>query len=186
MLEKVLTKIRASKAESLIDDKFRAGKILDIGCGNYPYFLSRTKVKDKVGLDKNLPQSELKGVKYIVHNIEDNSKLPFSDSSFGVVTALAVLEHIDSLGAEKIIVDINRVLKPGAKFIMTVPRGSADKLLRIMSRIGLVSKVEIMEHKQLYNKSIINKQLVKAGFEQVRIKSFEFGVNLAAHAIKKG
>jgi hypothetical protein len=42
LLEPWLAKMRAQRANRLIPAELRAGRILDIGCGSFPYFLSHT------------------------------------------------------------------------------------------------------------------------------------------------
>jgi len=50
----------------------------------------------------------------------------FGDSSVNVVTALAVLEHLDD--SHPVLVDAYRVLQPGGLFIITVPHPRWDAL----------------------------------------------------------
>jgi ubiquinone/menaquinone biosynthesis C-methylase UbiE len=47
--------------------------------------------------------------------------LPFDESSFDVVVASEVLEHLDDEQREKSLRQVQRVLKPGGIFIGTVP-----------------------------------------------------------------
>lgn len=51
LLESVLAGMRARKANQLIPDELRTGRILDIGCGAYPYFLSHTFFHEKAAID---------------------------------------------------------------------------------------------------------------------------------------
>ena len=49
----------------------------------------------------------------------DARDLPFADSTFDVLVCLDVLEHIDEDGL--VALEIRRVLKPGGKFLVSVP-----------------------------------------------------------------
>jgi len=52
LLEPFLARMRAKTANGLIPDELRSGRILDIGCGSYPYFLSHTAFEEKHALDQ--------------------------------------------------------------------------------------------------------------------------------------
>ena len=47
LLESLLARLRANGANKLIPSEFRNGRILDIGVGSYPYFLSHTSFVNK-------------------------------------------------------------------------------------------------------------------------------------------
>jgi len=49
LLEGCLARRRCARADALIPDELRAGRILDIGCGRYPLFLRTTAFREKVG-----------------------------------------------------------------------------------------------------------------------------------------
>jgi len=186
LLENFLAKIRARKADELIDEKSRKGRLLDIGCGSYPYFLSSIDFKEKFGIDKNVKAYTNKGINIKKHDIGRNEKLPYDSDFFDVVTLLAIIEHVNEKQAKELLKEVHRALKPGGKAILTTPTDKADIILRIMSKLFLVSSEEIDEHKQLYTSKILREQLEYAGFKNdaIEIKSFEFGLNLIASAEK--
>ena len=51
LLEPSLARLRANRANQLIPKSLRDGRILDIGCGSYPYFLSHTSFQEKFAID---------------------------------------------------------------------------------------------------------------------------------------
>lgn len=187
LLENFLAKKRAKVADGLIADNLRNGKILDIGCGNYPYFLSNIKFNEKYGLDKDFVNIiDNKEIKLIRQNIEKDFIINLPDNYFNVITMLAFLEHLEGEIAKKVLKEAYRVLAPRGNLIITVPRDISDSILKFLANIGLVSKIEINEHKQLYNKEILKEQLLNADFRghNIKIGSFEFGLNLFAIAKK--
>ncbi len=163
LLETFLAKKRARLADKLIPSSCRSGRILDIGCGSFPYFLSNIDFKGKYGLDKTATEEnrELDGGEIALLNfdIEAEGKLPFSDEYFDVVTMLAVFEHIEPLRLTDILRDIHRVLKKGGVYVLTTPAVWTQNLLKVMARLNLVSSTEIEEHKSAYDHGAIAKLL---------------------------
>ena len=193
LLEGFLAKKRTCIANRLIPPHLREGRILDIGCGSFPYFLLNTVFKQKCGLDKVHRKSRQKplrdeyGIDIIDFDLERDKALPFDDNYFEVVTMLAVLEHIEPERLGTIMAESIRVLKPGGTFIITTPAPWTGLLLKMMAKLGLVSKIEIEEHKAMYSRKKIRSILAKNGFEadSIRTGCFEGCVNLWAVA-KKG
>lgn len=179
LLEGFLADKRAEKANSLISEGLRKGKILDIGCGSFPRFLFSTRFKEKFGIDPNITKTNFKGIEIKKNDIERN-KLPFEKESFEVVTMLAVFEHINKEKLDFVLSEIKRILKKDGQFIMTTPSPWSDKLLHLMARTGFISKEEIHDHKHNHTHSEIRKALESAGFTNKDLKSgyFEIGFNM--------
>ena len=124
-------------ADSLIPNYLRQGKILDIGCGAFPLFLSRISFGGKYGLDKipASPQTEDRKnpVVRINQDIELNPDLPFEENSFSVVTALAMIEHAGPELAQKLISEKYRVLEPKGLCILTTPAHWTNAILQTLA-----------------------------------------------------
>ncbi len=184
LLEGFLAKKRTARANSLLK-QVRNGKILDIGCGSYPYFLLNNHFTEKYGIDPSLKNTKLKNIE--LKNLDvTKSKLPFRDNFFDAVTMLAVFEHLDHGKINFVLKEINRVLKKDGALVITTPSPWSDKILKNMARLDLVSKEEIHEHKHNYSKSKIVDIIKDAGFKSNKIKSgfFEFYLNMWFTAIK--
>lgn len=92
------------------------GRMLDFGCGSKPY-------KDLLAVDEYI------GVDFIneghPHDDEqidiyyDGKTIPFPDNSFDAVLCSEVFEHVFNLS--EILAELNRVLKPGGKILITCP-----------------------------------------------------------------
>ncbi len=180
LLEKYLAKKRACMANQLIPSHLRNGRILDIGCGSFPYFLLNTVFTKKCGLDKvaqeerQMPLRDEYGIDIIDFDLERDEALPFDDRYFEVVTMLAVFEHIEPERLRALMAETSRVLKPGGTFVITTPAPWTDLLLKMMARLGLVSKIEIDEHKAVYSREKIRSILAKNGFQTGNIRSGYF------------
>ena len=187
--EGFLAKKRAETADRLISPASRKGRILDIGCGNYPYFLDSVDFSEKYGLDQNLSNacSDIpRDMNLQRFNIEKENRIDFPDGYFDVVTMLAVLEHIDPGVLLERIKEIYRILKSGGSFIITTPASWTASILNVMAKLKLISPVEIREHKVLYSRSRISDVLIKSGFyhEKIATGYFELFMNIWLRAEK--
>ena len=92
------------------------GKMLDFGCGSKPY-RSLFDVDEYVGVDfmgeGHSHENEQIDVFY------DGKTLPFPDDTFDSVFSSEVFEHVFNL--EEMVVEIKRVMKPGALILVTCP-----------------------------------------------------------------
>ncbi|MCA2002610.1 MAG: class I SAM-dependent methyltransferase [Chloroflexi bacterium] len=189
LLEPLLADLRAQRANKLIPSTLRSGRILDIGCGTYPYFLAHTSFAEKFAIDQlPLPQqtaSELK-IESFTLDLEIEPRLPFEDNYFEAVTLLAVVEHLDPALMAKLFKEVYRALKPGGMVVLTTPAAWSDGLLKFMARINLVSAEEIHEHAYAYTLPLLGWYFGQAGFEMTKVKFgyFEFMLNMWATAQK--
>ena len=185
LLEGFLAKKRSRRANQLIPHPLRTGRILDIGCGSYPYFLAETAFQEKYGIDKSVTTTE-ESLHLQQWDFGEEPRLPFENNFFTVVTMLAVFEHIDTSHLRVLVSEIHRVLKPGGCFILTTPAGWTDRLLRAMARVKLVSPVEINDHKDTYSHKKVSGILVDGGFKKdaIRLGYFECFMNIWAVAGK--
>lgn len=179
ILEPFLSKKRTEMANSLIPKNLRNGKILDIGCGSYPYFLHNTNFKEKFGIDPSLKELSVENIKLIKQDVTKN-KLPFKNQSVNVVTMLAVFEHIDPQELNFVLSEIYRVLKRGGFLIVTTPSPWSDMLLHQMSKLNLISSEEIHEHKSHYDRNTIVNIIKASGFPNEKVSNgyFEIGLNM--------
>lgn len=189
LIEPLLADWRAQQANKLIPSTLRAGRILDIGCGTYPYFLAHTSFAEKFAIDQ-IPLSDKTAAELRIHSytldLEQKPNLPFEDQFFSAVTLLAVVEHLDPALMALLFKEIYRVLQSGGLVALTTPAAWSDGLLKFMARIHLVSAEEIQEHAYAYTLPLLGWYFGQAGFEmsKVRFGYFEFMLNMWATAQK--
>ncbi len=189
LLEPYLARLRTQRANQLIPPVLREGRILDVGCGSFPYFLAHTAFQEKFAVDQ-LPMPRETATKnrieFFTLDLNKEPSLPFADSFFSVVTLLAVVEHLNPDSLALLLKECHRVLKPGGALILTTPAAWSDGLLKFMARLNLVSAEEIHEHAFAYTLPLIGWHFGQAGFEmtKVRFGYFETMLNMWATATK--
>ncbi len=185
-----LAKQRYKIARSRLKSSLGNERILDIGCGGYPLFLTTVDFSEKYGLDRNIvTNAEGKktenGIILMNYNIGDE-KFPFEENYFDVVCMLAVFEHIEPEKLISVHRDIHRILKPEGLYIMTTPAFWTAGLLSFLAKIKIISDAPIKEHKGSYKYSDVSSVLNKADFHEEKIRHgyFEFFMNLWVTARK--
>tara|TARA_Y100000310_G_scaffold210775_1_gene211387 strand:+ start:3136 stop:3738 length:603 start_codon:yes stop_codon:yes gene_type:complete len=175
LLESFLSKKRTSTAIRFIKKEHQTGRILDIGCGKFPLFLSKVDFREKHGVDYLPP---IKSKEFKLKQLDlSQSKLPYKENYFDTVTMLAVLEHLDPERNPKLIKEVYRTLKPGKRLILTTPSPLGNNVLKVMARLNLVSKEEIDEHKKIYSLKELSLLLREAGFNIIKLGNFELFMN---------
>jgi 2-polyprenyl-3-methyl-5-hydroxy-6-metoxy-1,4-benzoquinol methylase len=190
-LDVFLAKQRYKVAKREIYSAKKSGRILDIGCGSHPLFLTSVNFTEKYGLDKNIEacvadEMKKQGIVLINHYIEKEEKLPFKENFFDVVSMLAVFEHIEPEQLVRIHREINRILKPGGIYVMTTPAFWTEGLLKFLAKLRLISGISISEHKDSYDSPMVSSILQEAGFPKnnLRFGYFELFMNMWTTAVK--
>lgn len=91
---------------------YMTGKCMDFGCGIQPY-RKLFSVDEYIGVEIET-ENKRKGITYY-----DGYKLPFADEEFDSVISSEVFEHVVNI--EDIVIELNRVLKPGGTMLVTAP-----------------------------------------------------------------
>ncbi len=91
------------------------GALLDIGCGTKPYE-SYLSVSRYVGVEIDTERSRTTSKADIFY---DGKWIPCENGSFDAVLANEVFEHV--FNPSEFLTEVHRVLKPGGKFLLTVP-----------------------------------------------------------------
>lgn len=129
-------------------------RILDIGCGtglNYKSLKAYGEVCNLDYSEKAVQYCKGKKVRNLLRG--DAKRLPFCSSTFGLVTAIELIEHIDE--DFLVISEIYRILRKGGIALITVP---AFKFLWSYDDIT-------SGHKRRYTLRTIHKLLERTGFQ---------------------
>lgn len=139
-------------------------RVLDLGCRDGG--LTRTYVagNEIVGVDADreaLAEAEKRGIATRWADLDE--PLPFEDSSFDVVVAGELLEHLRDPG--RLVDEVRRVLRPGGSFVASVPNA-----FRLKNRLRFLlgrKPEDDPTHLHMFSPGQVRELL--AGFEQPRL-----------------
>jgi SAM-dependent methyltransferase len=160
-------------------------RVLDYGCGmgyTYQRFLARA-VKRYVGADVSdvaIEDARRKGLGALRISA-GSGQIEAGDGEFDAAVCIEVLEHLfDPLQAAR---ELRRVLKPGGTLVATVPNFGYHAW-RLMSLLRAQVPSEPADpktnryngpHIRYFSKNLFARLLQDAGFEDVRVDSFDDG-----------
>jgi SAM-dependent methyltransferase len=119
--------------------------------------------------------SEKKDGKVEFIKLRVDEKLPLPDSSFDVVTMLAVFEHLGQ-SRERVTAEIYRVLKDGGLALLTVPNSAVDHILVALRVLRLVDGMSCEEHEHFESGDTV-RIFEQHGFRLKKRIKFQMGLN---------
>lgn len=112
---------RVDKVRQLFAEFQGRKKVLDIGCANGGILAPFAQTHEIHGVDVYgplIPVATKNGIRALEHDIE-SGPLPYSDETFDVIFCGETIEH--QVDTDWLLLEINRVLKPGGQLILTYP-----------------------------------------------------------------
>jgi 2-polyprenyl-3-methyl-5-hydroxy-6-metoxy-1,4-benzoquinol methylase len=143
-------------------------RVCDIGCGDGSLFNTYSdRIVRGVGLDPTLVRSST-GDRFRFIAGPFPSAARAIDERFDLITALAVLEHVEADELPSWTSEFERLLQPGGFLVATVPSPAVDGILGVLARWRLIAGMSLDEHH---------------GFETSRLPSLLSSehIRLAAH-----
>ncbi len=182
----VIAPLRLVRTRETLGYVKEGATVLDMGCGD-GYLLRKLskKIRSGTGIDERITPG--KDGNIIFRKFSIKRKIPFRNSTFDVVTMTAFIEHLDN--PEKVLRDVNRVLKKGGLCIITTPTRRAKPLWELLVKMGLsdeeADEEGIEAHKNYFSPDSLRTILEKSNFRQIHAKKFEFGMNYMVIGQKK-
>lgn len=178
-LSPFLAKQRYKKSAAFIKSK---DVVLDLGCGvgGFRKFLPKSTKYYGVDIEANW-----EGNPDYLFRGSIGKKLPkeLKNKDFTVVTALAIIEHLDK--PVNLFKDASMVLDKGGKVILTTPHPLGRKVHDNGAKLGLFSNHASDEHEDFLDKETLAETAKAGGFKMVSYKRFLFGMNQVAVFVKK-
>jgi 2-polyprenyl-6-hydroxyphenyl methylase / 3-demethylubiquinone-9 3-methyltransferase len=150
-------------------------RVLDVGCGGgFTAEFLASRGASMVGIDPSaaLIDTAREHARQSGLEIDYDSgvaeQLPYDDASFGVVTCVDVLEHVDDVG--RVIKEIHRVLKPGGVFCFdTINRTWRSRIVMIWLAERVLRAIPVGAHdwRKFITLDEVRAYLSQAGFGQV-------------------
>ena len=149
-------------------------EVLELGCGYWG--------KNIIRLKREFEGFEFAGIDLSVSKKVTDVQLIESDITewhpfrkYDVVLSLAVVEHL--LEPTKHFELIADCLKPNGLAGLTTPTPKADRVLSILSRLGIFDRSEILDHKMYLTETGITRLAHFAGLQIEEFRTFSFGMN---------
>jgi 2-polyprenyl-3-methyl-5-hydroxy-6-metoxy-1,4-benzoquinol methylase len=151
----------------------RAPRVLDVGCGE-GYFATAIEQDgaEVVAIDvanEPLRRARARNPSLDLRLVEPEAPLPFEDSSFDIVWAGEVIEHVaDGCGW---LSELRRVLRSGGLMLISTPDyGPVSRLWLGLSRRAFEARLDPRsDHLRFYTRRELADLLVDFGFEEVTV-----------------
>lgn len=181
--DRFLQRWRIDKALAHLPDR---AFVADIGCSDGALFRrAGAALRGGVGLDPALPAGAEDTIAAdcgadvrLVRGLfpaEIPAERPFA-GPFDAITALAVLEHMDESELDAVARASAARLRPGGRFVATVPSPLVDPILHVLQAIRVIDGMHVDEHHEM-DAAAIPEAFVGAGFRLVRHERFQLGLN---------
>jgi SAM-dependent methyltransferase len=140
-------------------------RVLDLGCRYGALTRAYVDGNDVVGVDVDraaLAEAAKLGIETRLADVEQ--PLPFEDSSFDVVVAGELLEHVRD--PERLVADARRLLRPGGRLVGSVP--NAFRLLNRLRFLAGLPPERDPTHLHMFTPGDVEALL--AGFDDVELR----------------
>jgi 2-polyprenyl-3-methyl-5-hydroxy-6-metoxy-1,4-benzoquinol methylase len=153
----------------------RAGsRVLDVGCGEGRFATALAAAWARVtGLDvaeEPLRRARAQHPELELLRVEVAGPWPLGDSSFDVVWAGEVIEHVGDTAAW--LSEVRRVLRSGGSLLLSTPAlGPAQLAAAAMSRRSFAARFDPLgEHLRFYSRATLTRLIEEFGFQSVAVR----------------
>ena len=102
---------------------------------------------------------------------------PMEGRAFDTIVSLATIEHLEVDDVYLLFWKFRKMLRKNGRIFITTPTPAARPILEFMAAIGVVDKVNIMEHKYYWDEDDLMKLAKDTGFHVLKYKQFQLGFN---------
>jgi 2-polyprenyl-3-methyl-5-hydroxy-6-metoxy-1,4-benzoquinol methylase len=150
-----------------------AAPVLEVGCGDGSFTRSLAELSSRVtAVDISASQIERNArthpeIKFVQHDVAQS--FPFADADFDVIWCSEVLEHLFDPGFA--VREMQRVLAPGGRLLMTVPYHGVlkDVLIALFKWDEHFSPTN--PHIRFFTRKTLSQLAASAGFVEIETKT---------------
>jgi len=150
IVEKLLQQFRFNKVKPYL-----VGDVLDFG-GN---------------------EGELKPFVKGNYTIVNYDHSPMFNKTFDTIVLLAVIEHMEVSDVFDTLKEFKVALRENGNIFLTTPTPSSKLILETLAFFRILDKQNIEEHKHYWNQDELTNLALQSGFDVVKYKKFQFGLN---------
>jgi cyclopropane fatty-acyl-phospholipid synthase-like methyltransferase len=170
-LERFLARQRCNRIQPYVHGK----RVLDFGCGVKAW--NAIAIQDSClrvdGVDRSLQQS---GMINAISLYQELSEI--QETTYDVIMALAVFEHIKPLQLRGLLHSFHRLSHEQTMIIGTVPSRRSRRVLELLSyKLKLIDRTQIEDHKVYYDDLWMGEIVEGTGWQLSQYKSFQLGMN---------
>jgi 2-polyprenyl-3-methyl-5-hydroxy-6-metoxy-1,4-benzoquinol methylase len=149
-------------------------RVLDVGCGEGRFAAALAGAgASVVGIDvaeEPLRRARERHPELELHRVAEAEALPFADSSFDLVWAGEVIEHVADTSAW--LSELRRVLRSGASLLLSTPEnGRIELLAAAISRRAFARRFDPRgDHLRFYDRATLSRLIEAYGFHDVRVR----------------
>jgi len=152
--------------------------LLDIGCGD-GHFAQVTFKRAEVGIDiapASLAEASRRGV-YGHLDVASAWNIPYRSGAFAAVLANCAVEHMPKL--DQVFSEVARVLRPGGRFILSVPTDQLNRNLVVAAALDRVgAKGQAAHYREWFKTMQVHYHMYSPDEWQRRLESHGFKVTL--------
>ncbi len=155
-------------------------RVLDIGAHQGELF-SRLGPRVSAGVGVDPVAVERRDARVVLYRGLFPDERVLRHGPFDVVTMLAVFEHVEDPVA--FARAVSAVLRPGGRFVLTVPDARVDAILDVLVKLRLADGMALEEHHG-FDATDTPRILRDAGFDVLAHERFQLGLNNVWVAVK--
>jgi 2-polyprenyl-3-methyl-5-hydroxy-6-metoxy-1,4-benzoquinol methylase len=164
----------AARLRFLLGHVSAGESILDVGCGGGHFAVELARAgAEVVGLD--IAEEALRRARKLdpdldLRVIEEGAPWPVEDSSFDVVWAGEVMEHVADTSVW--LSEARRSLRPGGRLLVSTPDHGPLTLLEVaISRDAFAARFDPLgEHLRFYSRATLSRLIREFGFQEVQTR----------------
>jgi 2-polyprenyl-3-methyl-5-hydroxy-6-metoxy-1,4-benzoquinol methylase len=165
----------APRLRALLEHVEPGMRVLDVGCGEASFAAALAEAgAHVVGIDaaqEPLRRARERHPRLELRRVAEGEQWPFADSSFDLVWAGEVIEHVADTAAW--LSELRRVLRSGGSLVLSTPtNGRMELALAAVSARAFARRFDpLADHLRYYSRATLTRLIEGFGFYDVRVRT---------------